>query len=173
MATHRMSIAGFAMNPDTSGKCWPEPATILGTNDVDKSMLFRIDEDGTNGTALTTKVGVYGAFVVPKNYVSTPKIVVIHQTTKTTGDVVWDIDYKPVAAGETLDPASFNTSDTATITVPGTANFSKEISVSLAAEALAVDDTVLFYCARDGVAAGDTLAGASLIREILFEYADA
>jgi len=173
MATHRVSVWSGSLVPDPSGKVWIEPATILGTNDIDKSLVVRIDEDGTNATQLSTKAGVYLSFVVPKNYVGTPKIIIVRQCTKTAGDEVWDVDYKPVANAETLDPASFNTSDTATITVPATANHKSEASITLAAEALAIDDVVLAYVARDGVAAGDTLAGASIIRDIIFEYADA
>lgn len=173
MATRRISVWGGSLNLDTSGKVSIEPASILGTNDVDKSLVIRIDEDYTNGTQLSTKAGVYFGFQVPKDYVGTPKIVVVRQCTAIVGDEVWDADYKPVANAETLDPVSFNTSDTATITVPGTANHKSEVSISLAAEALVVDDWVLCYVARDGVAAGDTLAGASLIRDIAFEYADA
>lgn len=172
MATHRIPILGFGTRPDTSGKVWLEPATILATNDQGLHMVFRIDEDGANTTQLSTKAGIYGTFMVPKNYVSTPKVIVVHQTTKTSGTVVFDVDYKPIAATETLDPAAFNTSDTANAAVPGTANLSKEYAVALAAEAPAVDDLVQFYIARDGVDATDTLAGASLIVGAWFEYAD-
>ena len=173
MATHRASILNGSVTPDSSGKVWFEPYSILATNDVWKHMVVRTDQDGNNNAQLTTRVGFYGAFKVPKNYVGSPKIKITWNATVTAGDRVWDFEYRAVAAAESLDQAGTQESVTVTTTTPGTAHNAIESSLTLTAANLAVDDVVEWFLAADGVDAADTIAAATLIHDVQFEWTDA
>jgi hypothetical protein len=48
-----------------------------------------------------------------------------------------------------------------------------EISIALTDSNFTADDTVEFALFRDQVDAGDTMAGAALLFDLLFEYDDA
>ncbi len=173
MATHRIPILIDTVTPDTSGKVWKEPYSILATNDVWKHLIWRFDQDGNNNAQLTTRVGINGAFKVPKNYVGSPKIIISWNATVTSGDRVWDFEYRAVAAAESLDQTGTQESVTVTTTTPGTAHNQIESSLTLTAANFAVDDLVEFFLAADGVDAADTIAAATLIHAVQFEYADA
>lgn len=174
MATHRIPILGYATKPDTSGKAWFEPYSILATNDVADRTVLRIDENANNNTAITTKAGVYGAFEVPQNFVGSAAIVIVWTSTKTTGDAVFDFDYRGVGGddSESLDQATWQESVTVTDTAPGATDRRLETSVNLTSSNLAAGDTVPFFFGCDGVDAADTLAGARLVHGLYFQYAD-
>ncbi len=172
MATHRRSILGPNTIPDTSGKCWQEPYTILATNDVWGLLVYRHDENGANNTQLSTRVGLRGGFKVPKEYVGTPKIIVTWTATVTTGNRVWDFDYRAVANAESLDQTGNQESVTVTTGAPAAANNKVESALTLTAANLAVDDFVEFELFADGTDASDTLAAATLITDVEFEFTD-
>lgn len=174
MATHWVQIRDLF--PDTSGKCWWEPYSILGTNDVwGPGLILRYDEDGNNNAQLTTRVLATGFFTVPNNYVGSPKIYVIWTSTITSGNAVIDFEYRAVGGddSESLDQAGTQESLTVTDAAPGAANRRLTPSVSLTAGNLAAQDTVEFNVGFDGTDGSDTLAGARLIVNLVFEYADA
>lgn len=175
MATLRIPILGATTIPDSSGKVWAEPYSILATNDQWPHMIFRYDEDGTNATALTTKAGIYGSFDVPKNYVGSAAIIIIWTSTITTGNVVWDFDYRTVAGNDaaSLDQSGTEEAVTGTDAAPTAAHRRLEFSLSLTSSNLAVDDTVQFALSNDGVDAADTLAGARLLAGAYLQYVDA
>lgn len=168
MATHRVSIVGAMALPDTSGAAYFEPASILNANDLYNHMLAVFTDSGAKNV-------IGGRFNVPKNYVGTPKIIVVWETSATSGDVVWDFDYTAVGgdAAESLDPAAHQESGTVTDTASGTARRRQEASMDLTAGNLAADDTVLFGLGRDGASGSDTLAASAYVVDVLFQYADA
>ncbi len=168
MATHRIPILGWGTVPDTSGNVFFEPYHIKATNDVWDRLVCIF-----NDTA--TRIGLAGGFTVPKNYVGTAKIIVVWTSTATTGDVVWDFDYRAVGGDdlESLDQAGTQEAVTVTDTAPSAANERMEAAMTLTSANLAVDDEVEFELFRDGVAAGDTMAAAAIVFAVLFEYADA
>jgi hypothetical protein len=167
MSTRRIPILGFATKPDNSGNVFFEPAAInFAANDLYHHLVAAFKDT-------STKDILGGAFVVPKDYVGSPKIIALWAAIPTTGDVVWDFDYRAIADAESLDPTTHQESLTVTTTVPGTARQRVTSSMSLTAANLAVDDVVLFHLARDGAAAGDTLAGVAYLVALLFEYTDA
>lgn len=168
MATHRIPILGWGTVPDTSGNVFFEPYDVKATNDVWDRLVCIF-----NDTA--TRLGLRGGFTVPKNYVGTANVIVVWTATATTGDVVWDFDYRAVGGNDTesLDQAGTQEAVTATDTAPGAANRRLEASMALTATNLAVDDEVTFELFRDGVAAGDTMAAAAIVFQVLFEYSDA
>lgn len=168
MATHRIPILGFPTLPDASGNVFFEPQAIKATNDQFPQLVAIF-----NDTA--TRIGLGGRFTIPKNYVSGAKFVVVWSATATSGDVEWDIDYRAVGGdnAESLDQSgtqeSINNNDTA----PGAAHRRMECLLDVTDGNFAVDDEVEFAFYRDGTDAGDTIAAAVMLYQLLFEYTDA
>lgn len=168
MATHRMSILGVATLPDNSGNVYPEVYDVAATNDVWKGLLFRFKDT-------STKIGLHGRFTVPNNYVGSGAFVIHWSATATTGDVVWDVDYRTVGGDDTtsLDQATAEEALTVTDTAPGAVNRRLTPSVNATAANFAAGETVEFIVSRDGAAGGDTMAADALLFDVLFQYADA
>lgn len=168
MSTHRIPILGFGSVPDASGDVFFEPYDVKASNDVWKR-LVAIFNDTAN------RNGLRGGFVVPKNYVGTPKFIVVWTSTATSGDVEWDADYRAVGGddAESLDQSGTQESVNQNDTAPSAAHERMEAALTLTAANLAVDDEVEFELFRDGTDAGDTMAAAAIVFSILFEYADA
>ena len=168
MATIRRSILGFATVPDDSGDVFFEPYSVKATNDVWKRLVAIF-----NDTA--TRIGLRGAFNVPRDYVGAPKIIVVWTATATTGDIELDFDYRAVGGNdvESLDQAGTQESVNVNDTAPSAIHERMEASLALTAANLAADDTLLFELFRDGTDAGDTMAAAAIVHDVLFEYSDA
>jgi hypothetical protein len=95
VATHRIPILGSA-NPSggTAGAVFCEPYAIKATNDVWNPLLWVFnDPSARNGLACK--------FTVPKNYVGTAAFIVVWTSTATSGNVVWDVDYRAVTGNDT------------------------------------------------------------------------
>jgi hypothetical protein len=166
VATHRIPIINFASLPDTSGSVYFERSSQnFGTNDRYPHLVGVF-------TDTSTKIGLRGKFTVPKNYVGTPKIVVVWATTVNSGNAIWDFDYKAVADGESFDPSADDENLTVTTAAPGTAQRRKDSEMSITAANLAADDEVLFTLSRDG-ASSDTIAASLYLFGAYFQYADA
>lgn len=172
MATHRIPILGWASRPDDTGECFFEPYDVLATNDVWDRLIGRFGS--SNAAQPTVRHGIAGGFTVPKNYVGTPVLVIVWTSTLTSGNVVWDFEYRTVGGNDTtsLDQSGTEESVTVTDAAPGAAHRRLEATISLTAN-FAVDEEVEFYFARDGADGADTLAGSALLFQLLFEYADA
>jgi hypothetical protein len=168
MSTHQLPILGFSTLPDTSSNVFFEPYTIKATNDVWKHAVLVF-----NDTA--TRIGVYGSFTVPQNYVGTAKLVVNWTSTATSGDVEWDFDYRAVGGDDTesLDQAGTQESVNLNDTAPSAVNERMVTTIDLTSANLAVGDTVEFFLARDGTDGGDTIAAAVTVHGVFFQYADA
>jgi hypothetical protein len=168
VATYRIPILDFA-NPSggTAGAVFAEPYAVKATNDVWNRLVWIF-------TNTATRDGLHSGFMVPKNYAAGAKIVVVWTSTVTTGDVVWDCDYRTVSGDDanSLDQTSNEESVTVTDTAPGAAHRRLEASMTLTAGNFAPDDEVEFALFRDGAAAGDTLAGDVIVFELMFEYTD-
>lgn len=168
MATHRIPILGWSAVPDASGNVFFEPYDVKATNDVwDRLVLV------FNDTA--TRIGIHGGFTVPKNYVGSANLIVVWTSTATSGDVEWDLDYRAVGGNDTesLDQAGTQESVNANDTAPSAVNERMEISIALTGANFTVDDEVEFTFFRDGTDAGDTMAAAAIVFQVVFEYSDA
>lgn len=165
MATHRLFIPASAFLPDTSGNCYPKSDAIDNANDRFPHEILAFKDSGTRTGASVT-------FMVPKNYVGTPVALVHWKSTATSGDVVWDVDTKAVADGESLDPSTDDDAQTTTQATPGTARLREDASLTLTGTYVA-DDLVLLSVYRDGAQAADTLAAEALMEGVTFQYADA
>jgi len=166
MATFRIPILGFSTKPDTSGEVFLEPQSVKGTNDFFDQLVLVFNDS-------STKDSCYGTFQVPQNYVGSAKFIVEWTSTATTGDVEWDLDYRAVAIGESMDQASAQESLNQNDTAPGTTDLLQEASITATAGNFAVGDMVPFLLSRDGTDGGDTISAAVTVFGVYFEYADA
>jgi hypothetical protein len=168
VATHWQSILGHATLPDTSGNVFWEPYSVKATNDQWRHGVWIF-----NDTA--TRLLLYGQFVVPQNYVGSAKVYPVWTSTATTGNVVWDFDYRTVGGDDTtsLDQAGTEEALTVTDAAPTAAHRRLTPSMTPTAGNFSAGETVEFLLARDGANASDTMAAAVILFDLLFEYADA
>jgi hypothetical protein len=169
MATFVMPIVNAACKPDNNGDTYFEPANVnLLANDFYDRVVMAF-------ASQSARRGFSGAFRVPANYVGTPKIVGKWLTTATSGDVVFDFDYRAVADNESGDPTTDQESVSVTETADGTARDENAFELALTAANLAPGDLVLFSFVRDAADAADTLAATAWVEaaDLGFQYADA
>lgn len=167
MATHRIPILNLFTKPDNSGNVFWEPFSVKATNDVWDHGVWVF-----NDTA--TRLLLYGSFLIPKNFVSTPSVILPWSASVTTGNVVWDFDYRAIGGdnAESLDQVGTQEALTVTDAAPTAAWNRLTASVNLTAANLAADDLVQFLIARDGADAADTMAAAALLFGAWFQYND-
>lgn len=166
MATHQMSILGANTVPDSSGNVFQEPFSIKATNDQWKNLVYIFLDTATRDL-------LYGTFIVPQNYVSNAKIYPHWTSTATTGNAIWDFDYRTVGGDDTtsLDQAGTEEALTVTDAAPGAALRRMTPVMTATAANFAAGETVEFLLARDGVSA-DTIAAALILFDLIFEYTD-
>lgn len=171
--THQMSILGPGTVPDNSGNCWQEPLTILATNDVWGFLIYRFG--ASNAAQPTTRIGLRGQFTVPQNYVGAAKVIPVWSASVTSGDVVWDFDYRAVGGddAESLDQAGVQESVSVTDAAPSAAWERNTPELTPTASNFAPGDTVEFELFRDGTDAADTMAASAVLVDVLFQYLDA
>ncbi len=174
MSTFRPSILANAWSDpaQTTDPAFVEPLSMVATNARWPEPIWRF---GSNNAAQpTVRLGLMGSFFVPKNYASGAVLVVTWTATLTTGNVVWDFEYRSVVEGstETVDQTGQAESLTVTDAAPSTALAPQEVTIALTDGNFAIDDLVQFFLARDGVVAGDTMAGSVILLGAQFEYSD-
>lgn len=170
MAKHRIFIpaAAFAPDPGGTNPPVPEPYTIPATND-----FWRHDVLAFNDTS--TKDSAYAIFEVPENYVGSAKLFLVWTSTATSGNVVWDADYRTVGGDDTtsLDQATAEESLTVTDAAPTATDRRLTPSMTATAANFAAEETVELKISRDGTSGSDTMAAAAILHGVVFEYADA
>lgn len=124
----------------------------------------------------TTPEGIYFQFRMPSDYSSSPVLKLVYSmASATTGTIELEASVWAASDGEDVDTESYDTINTATETVPGTAGLSSDLSVTLTnADSLAAGDLVrvkLFRDADDGT--NDTATGDLELRAATLEYAAA
>lgn len=168
MTTQIIPILGANTIPDASGNVFLEPYDLKATNDVWKFLVFIFADTAT-------RIGLRGLFRVPENYVTTAKIIVEWTSTATSGNAVWDFDYRAVGGddAESMDQAGTQESVSVTDAAPTAANRKLAASVNLTSANLAAGDLVEFELFRDGADGGDTMAAAAIMFGAYFSYSDA
>ena len=166
MATQRISILGANTVPDASGNVYFQPYNIVATNDVWRHLVVIFADSATRDL-------LYGQFEVPQNYVGNAKIYPIWTAQVTSGNVVWDFDYRTVGGDDTtsLDQSGVEEALTVTDAAPTATDRRMTPSMTATAANFAAGETVTFLLARDGASA-DTLAGAVTLFDLIFEYTD-
>lgn len=170
MATYQLPIVGWQAKPDTSGECFPEPFAVLATNDAWDPLVFRFGI--SNAAQPTVRHGFFGIFTVPQNYTSAAVVIPMWTASLTTGNVVWDFDYRTVTGDDTtsLDQAGTEAATTVTDAAPSAAFERNTPSIAQTDGNFAAGETVEYFFARDGADAADTMAGAALLFELVFQY---
>lgn len=173
MATHRLPILSWVARPETTATASESAELVsfdtLATNDVWDRQVYRFPDQATKDVTL------HGGFVVPKNYVGTPKFVIVWTTTVVVGSVSWAINYRTVGGDNTtsLDQNTAEESLGQVVVVAATAL--NRLETSIAASALfAVDEEIEYWLIRFTLSdVLDTAAGDAILFNFLFEYADA
>lgn len=168
MATHEISILNHSAKPDTSGDVFIEPYSVKATNDNFDHNVLIFNDSGT-------RIGFYGMFQVPQDYVGTALIKPIWTSTATSGNCLWDFDYRAIGGDDTesLDQATNQESVTVTDAAPSAVNERLKPTITPTSGNFAAGDTVEFYFVRDGADASDTMAAAAMIFDVIFSYSDA
>ena len=172
MATHRLSVLGWATTPDGSGDVFFEPASIKGTNDFFQGMVLVFNDSGNDDE-------LFGRFEVPPNYVGTANLVIKWTSTQANGtpalSVEWGFAYRAVNAGESLDQATAQESLLSgnDDLEPTATDEMQEYTIALTNANFAAGDTVQFIFSREGADAGDDIAAAVRVYGLFFEYNDA
>lgn len=169
MATHQISIFG-ALRPDTTGRAFFEPYDLKATNDLYRHFVA-VFNDPSAGQAH----GFYGRFLVPQNYVGTPRIKPVWTSTATTGNCRFRISYRTVGGDNTtsLDQTTHEEQVSVTDAAPGAAHLRLVPELTLTAANFAAGETVEFLFERLDDSGIDTMAAAALLHDLIFEYADA
>lgn len=161
----QISILNILCRPDNSGGVFIEPYSVKATNDVwDHNVI--IFNDGS------TRNGFSGSFTVPDVYNTDAAIKIIWTSTIASGDVEWDFDYRAVGGDDTesLDQSSAQETINQNDTAPSAAHERMVTTLNLTSANIAAEDTMEWELFRDLTDAGDTLAGAVIVFDILFEF---
>ena len=169
MATFRVPIFGYQLRPDASSVMYFQGYDVHATNVVWKQIVA-VWEDSVSKRVLR------GAFEVPSNYTSTPEIVVIWTSATTTGDVVWDFEYRVVSgddtSGQSLDQSGSDEAAGVTDTAPTDAHLRLEATITLTGSHWSSNSTCEFILARDSTNSSDDLADEALVFDAMFSYSD-
>jgi hypothetical protein len=169
----RLHLGAMSDPGQTTDPAIWQPYSILATNDIWRHGVWVF---GANNAAQpTVRIGIYGLFVVPQNYVGTAVLVIDWTSTLTSGDCVWDFDYRTVSGNDTTSLDQSGTQETVTVTdtAPGAAHRLLTATVNLTSANLASGEVVEWGLFRDGADGSDTLAGSAILHNVRLRYADA
>lgn len=113
-------------------------------------------------------------FRMPADYASAPTAVVQYaMASATSGGVAWDVRISATSDGDSqdVDAQDFASANVGTATVPGTAGYLDEVSVTLTNDdSLAAGDFVVVRLARAVADAADTATGDAEVLTMALEY---
>jgi hypothetical protein len=113
-------------------------------------------------------------FRMPADYASAPVCKIQYlMASATSGGVAWDVRISATSDGDSqdVDAQDFGSANVGTATVPGTAGYLDEVSVTLTnADSLAAGDFVVVRVARAVGDAGDTATGDAELVAVAIEY---
>ena len=171
MATHRIPILSWNTLPDTTGRAFFEPYTNKATNDIFNHLVLTLNDPGASQNH-----GVYSAFDIPVNYVTSPVIRVYWSSTVITGTCLFAFDYRAIGGDDTesLDQATFQEQVDISDVAASATDERLNVTGALTAGNFAAGDLVEFFFYRDGTtgAPTDTLAAAVTVHGLYFEYSD-
>lgn len=155
-------ILGAQTRPDGSGNIYQREAPAVMLNDAFNHLLWAFENTGI------VRIKLNGLFRVPEQYLTSPKLVVLWTATS-SGNAVFDFDYRSIAPGETFDPVSVQESVSVTDAAP-TARFLKKAEITLNSANFAAGDTVPFEFSRDLSNASDTISTTIYVSGLYFQY---
>lgn len=165
MATFRVPMLGPETRPDNTGFVFQEPFSIKAVNDRWDYNVFVFTNSGV-------KMVIHTSFPTPPNYVSNPFIFVQWTSSITVGDVVWDIELRNVAAGESLDQSGVGASSSLVDGPPSAAFELQEALLAPVATTFGANKRIQFDVGRDGLNASDTHGAAVTVHGVIFQYDD-
>jgi hypothetical protein len=160
---------GAAIFPDgTASNLAPQLARVKSSAAAPSPYFYQLNFDAAQLEQVSWQ------FVMPPNYTSAPILKVQYKMTSATSGAVAIVGrIAAVTPGDAtdVDAKAYAAANTTTDTVPGTAGFMKEISLTMTnADSLASGDFVIVYFARDGAAGGDTAAGDMEVITVSLSY---
>lgn len=167
MATLDVDIFSFATMPDDDLDITFAPYSNYGGSvATDHQVVVFLDG--------STKTELWFAFVMPQQFVGTPKIVIQWTSQANTGNVVWDAGLRGIKPenSELLNQATFAEEKTVTDAAPGTAHHLLEASMTFTASNFEKGDLIKGYIARDKVNAADTMADEALVASARLTFTD-
>ena len=175
MATHTIILpVGAAILPDGSASnAAPAIQRVKSSAGAPTPYLLQAAFDAD------TDEMMMWAFRMPGNYVSTPALTVLYKmASATTGAVRFEGRIAAVTSGdaEDVDAVAFGSTNSAGDTVPGTAGYLGDFSITLTnADSLAAGDFVVVWLNRDadGTTGTDDATGDCEVVAVALTYADA
>lgn len=166
MATRSKFIAIGALYPNATS-VYPDKYSTFASNDVWDGIVLVFPDSGTRD-------GTTGFIDVPDDYVGAPVFIPLWTSVVTTGNVVWDLDYRSVGGddAESMDQAGTQEALTVTDAAPSAANNLLRPQMAATAGNLAAGDILELELFRDSGNASDTMASSALLFGLLFQYSD-
>lgn len=170
MATKRIPIlfSGRAL-PETSGDVYTTNLQDPGSGGLWDFMVVVFTDSGE-------KDAWHTGFWVPEDYVGSADFDVKWTANATSGNVIFDLDYRTIPFDDTasIDQGTAEESDTVTDAAPSAAfeGLTATMGAITAGNFTAGEFCeVILY--RDGANASDTLSASALVVDLMFVYADA
>lgn len=141
--------------PPYSAKLTGGFITTAITNLDSATQSAQIDAGDGNWRVLfdaTTDESIIYQFVIPNNYSSTPLLKIQYSMASATSSTVeWEGAIMCVTPGDSADinTASFANGATTSETVPGTAGYESQVTISLTDDSCAAGDTAIIYISTD------------------------
>lgn len=144
---------------------FPEAADVGLTNDLSKRMVWAFKD-----TAALEELGFVLPVPVPDlTGLTAAKFVLRFWTTATTGNHHWQVAYRAIAVGESMDPSTFQETDQpAAAAVDGTARDLDTLDFDITFANLAAGDQVVGHLGRRGNGS-DTVAATLYVESLHLE----
>src|SRR3990172_3356826 len=170
MATHRWPIFGFPTLLDASGLVRPASLVDHAASAFSRHLVWELPNH-------SAKLGLYGAFAIPMNYASSPKLVLVWTLpTAPGGQVRFELDYRVVDGDDAESLAETSAQETVALSdgAPSSALNRMISSLTLAGANFAgkAGSTVQFYLKRDPTHADDNVTDPVLVFGAHFEFSD-
>lgn len=162
--TKRIAV-GFGALPDDSGNVFPSPLSVYSSNGLWDPSVWIFDDS-------STRDGLRFVFRVSDDYSSAAVLRVFWATPATSGDVEFDLDYRAVGTGESIDQASAQESVNQNDTAGGSAWLLQVAELTLTGSNFAAGDLVEAELFRDGTDGGDTISAEVVVLWMEFEYTE-
>lgn len=168
MATLDLDLFSFSAVPDDADDdvTFAPYMNFGGAGNTDRMVLVFFDG--------SVKTNFFFGFVMPPQFVGTPKVVVQWDTQATTGDVVFDCGLRGIKPNnsEISDPTSYAETKTVTDSATATAQYLSETEMAFTASNFQIGDLIIGAFARDKVDANDTLADEAVVHSLRFTFTD-
>lgn len=146
--------------PDAAGNGYP--ILYVGTSHRHLVPAFVTSVDGS----------WYGKVRIPRNYVGTPKVLLVIAANATSGVTRLIVHSKSVADAESIN-VTYTAETAQDITVPATAYLAKVVTFTITTTGLAAGEDLFVRVQHDGANAADTLVPDTLLVQTIFQYDDA